>query len=77
MAGWNVYRSENPSGPFSRLNDVALPAFGDGAAETGYVYLDDTARPGRRYYYLLEGFTNRGLADRSHTVSGKAPGGRG
>jgi hypothetical protein len=77
MAGWNIYRSESPSGPFSRLNDVALPAFGDGTAETGYVYLDDTARPGRRYYYLLEGLTNRGLADRSHVVSGRAPGVRG
>jgi hypothetical protein len=71
LLGWNLYRGERPNGPFSRLNAVALPAYGDGAAETGYLFVDDTARAGRRYYYLLEGLTTLGLAERSHVVSGR------
>ncbi len=71
LVGWNVYRSESPAGPFSRLNGVAVPAYGDGGADTGYVFVDDGARPGRRYYYLLEGYTDLGLAQRSQMVSGK------
>jgi hypothetical protein len=44
---------------------------GDSSGETGYIYVDDFARPGRRYYYLLEGLTNLGLPQRSHVVSGR------
>jgi len=46
---------------------------GDSAADTGYIYVDDYARPGRRYYYQLEGFTGLGLPQRSHVVSGRIP----
>ena len=71
LQAWNIYRSETPGGPFTRLNSVAVPAMGDSAADTGYIYVDDYARPGRRYYYLLEGFTGLGLPQRSHVVSGR------
>lgn len=73
LLGWNVYRSETPTGPFGRLNSVAVPALGDASSETGYVFLDDTARPGRRYYYRIEGYTDLGLAERSQIVSGRIP----
>ncbi len=73
LVGWNVYRGEGPTGPFSRLNSVAIPAFGDGAAETGYIFIDDSPRPGKRYYYRIEGFTGLGLAERSQVVSGRIP----
>jgi len=72
LVGWNVYRSESPTGPFSRLNQVAVPAYGDGSSDTGYIFKDDGVRPGRRYYYLVEGLTDAGLADRSHVVSGRS-----
>jgi hypothetical protein len=71
LLGWNVYRSESPDGPYVRLNSVALPAYGDGAADTGYLFVDDGARPGRRYYYQVEGVTASGLAQRSHTASAR------
>jgi hypothetical protein len=71
LLGWNVYRSESPDGPFVRLNSVALPAYGDGGADTGYLFVDDGARPGRRYYYQVEGVTASGLAQRSHTASAR------
>ena len=69
LLGWNVYRSERPTGPFVRLNDVAIPAYGDGTADTGYIFVDGGAREGRRYYYVLEGLTTTGLTQRSHLAS--------
>ncbi len=76
LAGWNIARSESPAGPFTRLDEVAIPAFGDGATDVGYLYVDETARPGRRYYYILEGLTEAGLLERSHVVSGRTVAGR-
>jgi len=71
MIGWNVYRGDSPAGPFVRLNTVAVPAFGERTAETGYVFVDGGVRPGRRYYYLVEGITSLGLAERSQPASGR------
>ncbi len=71
LAAWNIYRAETPGGPFTRLNSVAVPAMGDSPSDTGYIFVDDIARPGRRYYYLLEGLTDLGLPQRSHVVSGR------
>ncbi|HXH28152.1 MAG TPA: hypothetical protein VNL37_03850, partial [Candidatus Polarisedimenticolia bacterium] len=73
LLGWNVYRADRPDGPFSRLNAVAIPAYGDGAQDTGYLFVDDGARRGRRYYYRIEGLTATGLAERSQVVSGRLP----
>ncbi|HYV84395.1 MAG TPA: hypothetical protein VFB49_00630 [Patescibacteria group bacterium] len=71
LVGWNLYRSDDPSGPFTRLNDVAVPAYGDSESDTGYLYVDDKARSGRRYYYLVEGINSLGLVERSHVASAR------
>jgi hypothetical protein len=71
LVGWNVLRAEAPGGPFARVNGVAIPAYGDGEGDTGYVFVDDGARPGRRYYYLVEGITAAGLIERSHVTSAR------
>lgn len=76
LAAWNIYRSETPGGPFTRLNTVAVPALGDSASETGYIFVDDYVHAGRRYYYLLEGLTGLGLPQRAHVVSARAQGAR-
>jgi hypothetical protein len=73
LIGWNVQRAPSPEGPFQRLNGVALPAWGEGASDTGYVFVDDAVGPGRRYYYRIEGLTDAGLADVSHVVSARLP----
>jgi hypothetical protein len=72
LLGWNVRRGDSPEGPFVRLNSVAVPAFGDSGSEIGYVFVDESLRPGRRYYYLLEGLTSLGLVERTHVISGRA-----
>jgi hypothetical protein len=72
LLGWNVRRGDNPEGPFVRINSVAVPAFGDSSSEIGYVFVDESLRPGRRYYYLLEGLTSLGLVERTHVISGRA-----
>jgi len=74
LVGWNILRAETPEGPFTRINGVAIPAWGDGGADTGYVFVDDGARPGRRYYYLVEGLTAAGLVERSHVASARVAG---
>lgn len=73
LAAWNIFRAETPAGPFTRLNSVAVPAIGDSASDTGYIFLDDVVHAGRRYYYILEGLTRAGLPQRSHVVSGRIP----
>lgn len=73
LIGWNVHRGRNPGGPFTRLNAVALPAYGEGAGETGYIFIDEEVRAGRRYYYVIEGLTTSGLAVRSHVTSARTP----
>ena len=71
LLGWNVLRAPDPSGPFTRINAVAVPALGDGRNDTGYLFVDETARPGRRYYYALEGVTVSCLAARTHVTSAR------
>jgi hypothetical protein len=74
LLGWNVLRGSRPGGPFQRINPVTLPSGGDSDEETDYIYQDDSAQKGRRYFYLVEGITIQGLAERSFPVSGVAAG---
>jgi hypothetical protein len=72
LVGWNIHRGDSPAGPFSRLNTVLIPAFGDSQDEIGYVFLDEPAPHGRRIYYQIEGITALGFSDRSFVVSVRA-----
>ena len=54
QAGFNLYRSENPQGPYVKLNDALIPASLDPIAGGSYVYTDTTAIGGATYYYKLE-----------------------
>ncbi len=71
LVGWNIYRGESPAGPFTRLNAVLIPAFGDSLDEIGYMFLDEPVPPGRRVYYQVEGITTIGLSERSFVVSAR------
>jgi len=54
LAGFNVYRSDDPEGSFLKLNHVLIPASSDPVARGSYVYTDTAVTAGVTYYYKLE-----------------------
>jgi hypothetical protein len=64
LAGFNIYRSESPDGPYVKLNDLLIPASPDPVTGGSYTYTDATAEPGVTYYYQLEDVELDGKATR-------------
>ena len=54
QAGFNIYRSENPDGPYVKLSDSLVPASLDPVTGGDYSFTDTTATAGVTYYYKLE-----------------------
>jgi len=55
MLGFNVYRSEAPSGQYARLNSALIHGQSSGSpAGATYTWLDSGVQPGVTYYYKLE-----------------------
>jgi hypothetical protein len=61
LFGWIVYRTEHNGGAPRRVNDLLVPAIGDGDGPVSYQYLDEGVSTGRTYYYRLVGVTHDGL----------------
>jgi len=72
-AGFNVLRSESPSGPFTRLNSEVIPASPDPLVGGSYVYTDTIVTPGQTYYYQLEEVEFGGGTSLQGTVVVTAP----
>ncbi len=54
-AGFNLYRSAAPAGPWTLLNDTLIPPQNPGTTLGGFYEWRDTAvQPGALYYYKLE-----------------------
>lgn len=53
-AGYNIYRSEFPTGEFTRINDVMIQSVPDAFAGGEYVYEDTAVEVAKTYYYRLE-----------------------
>ncbi len=53
-AGFNLYRSTYPEGPFVKINSHLLPASTDPLAGGKYKYEDSHVTAGQTYYYKLE-----------------------
>jgi len=53
-AGFNLYRSESPAGPYVKVNPVLIPGASDPLLGGRYVYTDTDVVAGRTYYYKLE-----------------------
>lgn len=61
-AGFNLYRSVTPDGPYTRLNAALIPPQFPGEVRGGeYVWLDRDVTPGVAYYYRLEDVDTQGL----------------
>ncbi len=52
--GFNLYRSDNPTGEYSIINEVVIPSSPSLIAGGSYHYKDRNVIPGRFYYYQLE-----------------------
>jgi hypothetical protein len=72
VAGWMIYRSQDPIRGFVPINTVQFPAAG-GAESASYMFLDADVRPGRKYYYLLEGVTREGFSEPTHVTAAHVP----
>jgi hypothetical protein len=59
-AGFNIYRSSSPDGPWFKVNDGLIAAEGDPVSGTSYTFVDT---PGRgTFYYRLEDVDYFGLS---------------
>ena len=63
-AGFRLYRSSAPDGPFEIVTPELIPAEGDPLTGASYSYQDRDVRWGRRYYYQLEEVTLDGSVNR-------------
>ena len=73
-AGFNLYRSESPDGPFARINDHLVPASPDPLLGGSYAFTDTDVVAGRTYYYQLEDVEIDGTTTRHGPIEVKAVG---
>ncbi len=71
-AGFNLYRAENPEGPYTQINTNLFPASPDPLTGGAYQYEDRQTRPGVIYYYQLEGVDYNGNRSRFGPIEVKA-----
>ena len=53
-AGFNILRSENRTGEFTKLNTQLIKGQGTTSERTGYEFVDKTAKPNVVYYYQIQ-----------------------
>jgi hypothetical protein len=71
-AGFNLYRSDSPEGPFIRLNDHLIPASPDPLVGGSYVFTDTDVVAGRTYHYQLEDVELDGTGTRHGPIEAMA-----
>jgi len=71
-AGFNLYRSESPEGPFARINNHLIPASPDPLRGGSYAFTDTDVVAGRTYYYQLEDVEIDGTTTRHGPIEVKA-----
>jgi len=52
--GFNIWRSEQVTGPYSKLNGALIPARGNSFSGASYEFIDTTVLKGKTYAYKLE-----------------------
>lgn len=72
-AGFNVYRSESPAGPYAKLNERLIPPSANPLSGGTYRYEDVTATPGQTFYYQLEDVELNGVATRHDPIVTAVP----
>ena len=74
-AGFNLYRSEKPDGPFTRINSEIIPGSADPLVGGSYSFTDTNVIAGHTYYYQLEDVETGGVTTRHETVEATAEAG--
>ncbi|MEW6380289.1 MAG: right-handed parallel beta-helix repeat-containing protein [bacterium] len=72
-AGFNLWRAQEESGEYTRINPAPIGAYGGPTMNAEYSYIDDTASPSNRYYYQLEEVDGRGMSTFYGPVSPATP----
>ena len=74
-AGFNLYRSTSPDGPFSeKVNSALIPPAADPLTGKEYTYVDPTARAGVTYYYELQELERGGAVNKFGPITVQASG---
>ncbi len=74
-AGFNIYRSDSPDGPFTRVNEELIPASPNPLVGGSYSFTDTDVVAGQTYYYLLEDVETGGTTTRHGPIQVTAEGG--
>lgn len=69
--GFDIYRSQDPEGPFIRLNKSPVEGAGTVDEPRSYEWVDATIDPRQTYYYYVESISMAGVRER-FTPVGKA-----
>jgi len=75
-AGFNVYRSNDKNGSYTKINLNLIPSRGDGVTGDTYEFRDDDVVNGNDYWYKLESIDYSQLSQFSgpvHAVPGATP----
>lgn len=76
-AGFNIYRSTSPDGPFTQVNDTIISASPDPLTGGTYQFTDTDVVPDQTYYYELEDVEVNGNTTRHGPITAVAnPGGQ-
>lgn len=70
--GFNLYRSDNPEGPFEIINASLVPSSVDPMTGGEYEYEDKSVTPGITYYYRLEDVEMDGATTQHGPIEVKA-----
>jgi hypothetical protein len=61
--GFNIYRSENPDGPYERINEALIPGEGSTNIPKDYCYEDKPLPRGKVFYYYIETVSTAGVRE--------------
>ena len=70
--GFDVYRGEQPDGPFHKLTQTPVPGAMNTDETTLYTFTDETVKPDVQYYYYVESISLSGVREKFTSVF-KAP----
>lgn len=71
-AGFNLYRSDSPNGPFIKINSEIIQASDDPLRGGSYTYLDANVVPGTVYWYQLEDVELSGTTTKHEPIQVRA-----